>query len=80
MFLIRKGDLTGRRRKLVRMVFDSLDPHGTGVVTVQEMLERYDVSQNPDVKVCVIYYSHAATVCKYFDSHQCVRATISCLI
>ena len=39
----------------MRMVFDSLDPHGTGVVTVQEMLERYDVSQNPDVKVCVIY-------------------------
>ena len=62
----------------MRMVFDSLDPHGTGVVTVQEMLERYDVSQNPDVKVCVIYISmYILSFSSSIFSVQCVRAQLS---
>ena len=51
MMVIMIGDLNARRRKLVKMAFDSIDSNRTGVVTVQEMLSKYDVSQNPDVKV-----------------------------
>ena len=54
------GDLNSRRRKLVKMAFDSIDSDRTGVITVQEMLSRFDVSQNPDVKVPIMaYHIHA---------------------
>lgn len=45
-----RGDLNDRRKKLVRMAFDRLDKDKSGSVTVDELMEVYDVSWNPEVK------------------------------
>ena len=45
-----KGDLSDRRKALVRMAFDILDKDGSGVITVDELTSAYDVSANPDVQ------------------------------
>ena len=44
-----RGELNARRKKLIRMAFDILDADGSGYITVEEIAEVYDVSQNPDV-------------------------------
>ncbi len=44
-----KGDLNEKRKKLVRLAFDILDRDRSGVVTLDELLEVYDVSKVPDV-------------------------------
>eukprot|EP00606_Chrysophyceae_sp_TOSAG23-5_P000814 GSChrysophyteH2.ASY1.ANO1.1620.1 assembled CDS len=44
-----RGELNERRKKLIRMAFDILDVDGSGYITVEEIAEVYDVSQNPDV-------------------------------
>jgi Ca2+-binding EF-hand superfamily protein len=45
-----KGDLNDRRKKLIRMAFDTLDTDRSGFITVDEMNEKYDVSCNPEVQ------------------------------
>jgi len=45
-----RGDMNERRKKMVKMAFDILDKDGSGVVTIDELEEVYDVSWNPDVK------------------------------
>jgi Ca2+-binding EF-hand superfamily protein len=44
-----RGDLNARRKKCIRMAFDVLDSDGSGEVTVEEIADVYDVSQNPEV-------------------------------
>jgi Ca2+-binding EF-hand superfamily protein len=44
-----KGDLSEKRTKLVRLAFDILDRDRSGVVTLDELLEVYDVTKVPDV-------------------------------
>lgn len=45
-----KGDLSDKRKALVRMAFDILDKDGSGVVTVDELEAVYNVSANPEVQ------------------------------
>ena len=44
-----RGDLSENRARLVQMAFDVLDTDGSGVITVDEIEDRYDVTHNPDV-------------------------------
>ena len=44
-----RGDLNERRKKLVRMAFNILDTDGSGFVTSDEIVEKYDFTQNPEV-------------------------------
>jgi len=45
-----RGEMNDRRKKLVRMAFDILDKDGSGEVTADDLVDRYDVSANPDVR------------------------------
>jgi hypothetical protein len=44
-----KGDLNDRRKKFVSMAFNILDIDGSGEITIDEMMSKYDFTQNPDV-------------------------------
>jgi len=44
-----RGDLNARRKACIRMAFNVLDTDGSGYVTVEEIADVYDVSQNPEV-------------------------------
>jgi Ca2+-binding EF-hand superfamily protein len=44
-----KGDLNDRRKKFVSMAFNILDIDGSGEITIDEMMAKYDFTQNPDV-------------------------------
>jgi len=44
-----RGELNERRKNLVRMAFDILDSDGSGFITVDEIMEKYDFSQHPEV-------------------------------
>ena len=44
-----RGDLNDRRARLVRMAFDILDSDGSGLITVDEISQKYDVSYVPEV-------------------------------
>jgi Ca2+-binding EF-hand superfamily protein len=45
-----RGELSERRKKLIKMAFDILDADKSGVITVEEIANVYDVSWNPDVR------------------------------
>lgn len=45
-----RGDLNERRQRLVDMVFNMLDRDGSGEITIDEMLDRFDFTQHPEVK------------------------------
>jgi Ca2+-binding EF-hand superfamily protein len=45
-----RGDLSDRRKQLVRMAFDILDTDGSGYVTIDELSAVYDVSWAPAVR------------------------------
>jgi calcyphosin len=45
-----RGDLSDRRKSLIRMAFDILDTDRSGMVTVDELSAVYDVSWNPAVR------------------------------
>ena len=44
-----RGEMSDRRRELVYLAFNVLDSDGTGVVTLDEMANKYDCTQHPDV-------------------------------
>ena len=44
-----RGDLNESRKNIIHMAFDILDADGSGYVTVEEIADVYDVSQNPEV-------------------------------
>ena len=48
-FVSLRGDLSDNRARLVQMAFDVLDTDGSGVITADEIEDRYDVTHNPDV-------------------------------
>lgn len=43
-----RDELTPRRKNMVLKAFAMLDKSGTGSVTVQDIVQIYDVSRNPD--------------------------------
>lgn len=43
-----RDELTDRRRAMVDKAFASLDRDGSGVITASDIMDIYDVSQNPD--------------------------------
>jgi len=45
-----RGSLNPRRRGLVQLVFSRLDKNGNGIVEPEEILDKYDATQHPDVK------------------------------
>jgi Ca2+-binding EF-hand superfamily protein len=45
-----RGELSDRRKRMVKMAFDILDKDGSGTVTVDDLVDRYDVTSNPAVK------------------------------
>ena len=45
-----RGDLSDRRKRLIRLAFDKLDADKCGEITLDEMLRAYDVSFHPDVR------------------------------
>ena len=44
-----RGKLNPRRRELVDLAWTQLDRHGDGVVTMADLMDMYDVSENPEV-------------------------------
>ena len=52
-----KGDLNERRKKCVKMAFDSLDADGSGEVTVDEMMQAYG-----NVNLLINYSVHCVCV------------------
>jgi Ca2+-binding EF-hand superfamily protein len=40
--------LTERRKKIVEKAFKMLDKDGSGQLTIQDIINIYDVSMNPD--------------------------------
>ncbi len=44
-----RGDLNPRRRELVRLAFNILDKDKSGIITLDEIAQVYDVSKNPEV-------------------------------
>jgi len=45
-----RGELNDRRKKLIRLAFNKLDPDKSGEISLDEMLSAYDVSYHPDVR------------------------------
>ena len=45
-----KGDLNDRRRRLVNLAFDILDRDKSGFVTIDDLVDVYDVTSNPAFK------------------------------
>ena len=43
-----RDDLTERRRNMVLKAFAMMDKDGSGVITVSDISNIYDVSKNPD--------------------------------
>jgi Ca2+-binding EF-hand superfamily protein len=44
-----RGFLSDRRRKLIDMAYGCVDQHNAGVVTLDDIVKRYDASGHPDV-------------------------------
>lgn len=44
-----RGELNARRKKFVRMAFNVLDVDGSGDITIQDIMGRYDASKHPGV-------------------------------
>ena len=45
-----RGEMNDRRMRFVRMAFNILDTDRSGYVDVEEIMARYDMSWNPDVR------------------------------
>jgi Ca2+-binding EF-hand superfamily protein len=45
-----RGEMNDRRKKCVRMAFNILDTDGSGEVTADDLVDKYDFSSDPEVK------------------------------
>jgi len=45
---LRKGLLSERRKNIVKLAFEAADQDGDGVLNLQEITDRYDVTFNSD--------------------------------
>jgi len=45
-----RGDLSERRKRIVRAAFNSIDTDGAGYITVDEIVSCYDMTWHPDVR------------------------------
>lgn len=48
-FRVLRGPMSRRRRALVKQVFDALDVTGDGLVSIEDMSQRFDAGRHPDV-------------------------------
>lgn len=66
-----KGDLSDRRKKIIRLAFDCLDKDGSGEITVDEMVEAYDFQKDPEVAAGNKTVNQAARdFMKQWDRHE----------
>jgi Ca2+-binding EF-hand superfamily protein len=45
-----RGEMNSRRKGMIRMAFNILDRDRSGVITLDEIAQAYDVTWNPDVR------------------------------
>lgn len=66
-----RGEMNPFREDLVKQAFSVLDMDGSGVITVDEIASKYDVSKNPDVQSGKISSNEAFTLfMNNFDQNQ----------
>jgi calcyphosin len=45
-----RGEMNPRRKSFIRMAFDILDTDRSGVISTDEIMQKYDFTQDPDVR------------------------------